>query len=82
MSARRFHAEAEPEPSTCRTIMLRHDMYRCVANDSDCNYGISAGNAGTFCVHPLRDDYCIICETRQNPGDGVTVQDSRRQEGS
>lgn len=57
MSARMYQAYGEPDGTGCRTVRGQNDIYQCVGNAISCNYGISMGYAGTFCIHPMRREW-------------------------
>jgi len=57
MSARAFQAGGDPVVAECRTARIQRDIYQCLRNQINCNYGISMGCAGTFCTHPMRREW-------------------------
>ncbi|HEY4743748.1 MAG TPA: hypothetical protein VIH45_03760 [Desulfuromonadaceae bacterium] len=57
MSARTFQTRGDPVVAECCTDQIQRDIYQCLRNQINCNYGISMGCAGTFCAHPMRKEW-------------------------
>jgi hypothetical protein len=46
-----------PNIMECRTERVANNLSKCLANNSVCEHGLSAGPTRTYCMHPHRLDF-------------------------
>lgn len=52
--------DEEPETRNCTTERITSELSRCIGNNTDCKYGMSAGKTSTYCLHPDHKKFLML----------------------